>query len=177
MRIKNSIIAMVISATSVSAFAMVPSANSGRVTFEGSIVDTPCNLSPGAEGEDVIVSFGQLSKSRLSTGQKPTKEFTISLVDCALDGKTADITFRSAQADTTKKYLIPTGKASGVGISIQNVTFDKSSPLTTIHDGDNLFKFQAQVAGIAKTDAGKTDVGKIIEGNFYASTDFVITYK
>lgn len=37
--------------------------NSGEVHFKGSVVDTPCNLAAGQDGERVEVDFGQLSQA------------------------------------------------------------------------------------------------------------------
>ncbi|ECD5144122.1 type 1 fimbrial protein [Salmonella enterica subsp. enterica serovar Caracas] len=143
--------------------------NSGKVNFKGSVVDTPCNLAPGAGGEDIPVDFGQLSMSQLNAGRQSTQNFVINLTDCNLAGKTAGITFDAVDTDAAKTLINAGGTAANLGIGIQGITFGTEKVLTGTHDGDNALQFTA----FAKK-AGATDV---TAGSFNAVSTFVISYK
>ncbi|ELC7078845.1 type 1 fimbrial protein, partial [Salmonella enterica] len=59
----NIAVATVMALGLMSMNTMAAGVNTGKVSFKGTVVDTPCNLAPGADGEDVPVDFGQLSMS------------------------------------------------------------------------------------------------------------------
>ncbi|EFV0288859.1 type 1 fimbrial protein, partial [Salmonella enterica] len=95
---KNVAMAVMMSLGLVSVNALaVTTGNSGKVTFQGEVVDSPCNLAPGQDGTDVKVDFGQLSMSQLNKGVKTAEQFVLKLENCALTDdagktKTAEIT-------------------------------------------------------------------------------------
>lgn len=154
--------------------------NSGKVTFTGEVVDSPCNLAPGQDGTDVKVDFGQLSMAQLNAGVKTSEQFTLKLENCALsttadDGtvttKTADITFNSSDVDAANAALLKTnGGATGLGIGIDGYTFGTAAPIKGLVDGNNDLRFtataQQRVAGT-----------NVTAGDFMAATNFLISYK
>lgn len=150
--------------------------NSGKVTFTGEVVDSPCNLAPGQDGTDVKVDFGQLSMAQLNAGVKTSEPFVLKLENCSLgnaDGttKTAEITFNSSDVDTTNSALLKTnGSATGLGIGINGYTFGTAAPIKGLVDGNNNLRFTATAQQLATG----TDV---TAGDFMAATNFVIAYK
>ncbi|EAO1992398.1 type 1 fimbrial protein [Salmonella enterica] len=144
--------------------------NDGKVTFSGSVVDTPCNLAPGADGRDIPVEFGQLSMSQLNADQQSSQNFVIKLENCNLSGKTAGITFDSVDVNAGKTLINAGGTATGLGIGIQGITFGTEKELTGVHDGDNDLQFTA----FAKKAVDGTNV---TAGSFNAISTFVISYK
>ncbi|EIP3952674.1 fimbrial protein [Salmonella enterica] len=170
---------MAISLASINVMAAT-TGNSGKVTFTGEVVDSPCNLAPGQDGTDVKVDFGQLSMAQLNAGVKTSEQFTLKLENCALsttadDGtvttKTADITFNSSDVDAANAALLKTnGGATGLGIGIDGYTFGTAAPIKGLVDGNNDLRFtataQQRVAGT-----------NVTAGDFMAATNFLISYK
>ncbi|BFO12006.1 fimbrial protein [Serratia rubidaea] len=148
--------------------------NSGKVTFHGQVVDSPCNLAPGQDGMDVKVDFGQLSQSQLNDGVKTPGPFAIKLQNCGLgeaeNKKSVEITFNSPDQISGKNLLKTNGMATGLGISIETVTFGTALPLVGLADGDNTLSFTAF--------AQKADpAADVTPGDFSATTNFLISYK
>lgn len=170
---------MAMSLASVQALATT-TGNSGKITFTGEVVDSPCNLAPGQDGTDVKVDFGQLSMSQLNAGVKTSEPFTLKLENCALvttdvDGntttKTAEITFSSSDVDAANAALLKTnGGATGLGIGIDGYTFGTAAPIKGLTNGNNDLRFTAT----AQKRVTGTDV---TAGDFMAATNFVIAYK
>lgn len=178
MSIKSKLImAGLVAMSMASVNAMAATGNSGKVTFTGEVVDTPCNLAPGQDGTDVKVDFGQLSMSQLNAGSKVTQPFALKLQNCALTTETRDvttkttsITFNSNDTDTANTLLHTHGTATGLGIGIEGYTFGTAKELKGMVDGNNELTFSA----VAQKAVAGTDV---TAGDFTAATNFVISYK
>ncbi|WP_243273624.1 fimbrial protein, partial [Salmonella enterica] len=58
---------------------------SGKITFTGTITNSPCDVAPGDDA--ITVPFGQISYRKLNTADATTdsKPFTIHLQNCAFD--------------------------------------------------------------------------------------------
>ncbi|EMK1730668.1 type 1 fimbrial protein [Salmonella enterica] len=151
---------------------MAAGVNSGQVRFSGTVVDTPCNLAPGADGEDVPVEFGQLSLSQLNAGQQSAQNFVINLTGCDLGAtpKTTSIKFDATDTNAGNTLIMPGGRATGLGIGIQGITLGTEKVLAGVHDGNNALSFTA----FAKKAVDGTDV---TAGDFFATSSFVISYK
>lgn len=151
--------------------------NTGKVTFHGSVVDAPCNLAPGQDGEDIKVDFGELSMSQLNAGETSARKFEIKLENCNMGSdaakKTAEITFTSQDQLADKNLLGTNGTAKNLAIGIDKVTFGTAAALTNLTDGDNVLTYTA-IAQKAATGEGSADV---TPGDFTASTTFKISYK
>lgn len=146
----------------------------GSVSFSGTVVDTPCGISP--DSVDQSVNFGQISKSSLNAGTSSVKkDFDIKLVNCTIDSKsTANITFSGSTDGTDSNSLTTTGNTNAV-IKISTadnkmVSFDGTSTAGAIKlkTGDNLMRYSAWVS------KGSKDV---TEGEFSAVANFNITYQ
>lgn len=172
MNMKSTVAATVFAALGfASVSAMAADVNSGQVTFDGTVVDTPCNLKPGESGEDVKVAFGQLSMAQLNADKPTVRPFTISLENCVLNGKTAGITFNAMNTNTGKTLINAAGTATGLGIGIDGITFGTEKDLTaTVHDGEVPLNFNA----MAKKAVADADV---TAGTFNAVSNFIISYR
>ncbi|EAA6923731.1 type 1 fimbrial protein [Salmonella enterica subsp. enterica] len=182
MNVKSKVAVVTLMAMSLASINVMAATagNSGKVTFTGEVVDSPCNLAPGQDGTDVKVDFGQLSMAQLNAGEKAFEPFVIKLENCALttttpEGvtttKTAEITFNSTDVDGTNTALLkPNGSASGLGIGINGYTFGTAAPLNGLVDGNNDLRFTATAQQLV---AGTP----VTAGDFMASTNFVIAYQ
>ncbi|EKY8362081.1 fimbrial protein [Salmonella enterica] len=121
---------------------------SGKVTFTGTITNSPCDIAPGDDA--ITVSFGQISYRKLNAADATTdsKPFTIHLQNCAFDpndttiagsaGKMSKVTVSfSGAADTSGKAYVSTGSAQHVGVQL--LKSDNTSlitPNTPMPDGE-----------------------------------------
>ncbi|ECD6344631.1 fimbrial protein [Salmonella enterica subsp. enterica serovar Newport] len=151
---------------------------SGKITFTGTITNSPCDIAPGDDA--ITVPFGQISYRKLNTVDATTdsKPFTIHLQNCAFDpndttiagsaGKMSKVTVSfSGTADTGNKAYISTGSAQHVGVQL--LKSDNTTPITpntTMADGDaqqlqagnNELKFFARLIALtAATTPGDVD--------------------
>ncbi|ECW7869804.1 fimbrial protein [Salmonella enterica] len=151
---------------------------SGKITFTGTITNSPCDIAPGDDA--ITVPFGQISYRKLNAVDATTdsKPFTIHLQNCAFDpndttiagsaGKMSKVTVSfSGTADTGNKAYISTGSAQHVGVQL--LKSDNTTPITpntTMADGDaqqlqagnNELKFFARLIALtAATTPGDVD--------------------
>ncbi|EBI5826031.1 fimbrial protein [Salmonella enterica] len=151
---------------------------SGKITFTGTITNSPCDVAPGDDA--ITVPFGQISYRKLNTADATTdsKPFTIHLQNCAFDpndttiagsaGKMSKVTVSfSGTADAGNKAYISTGSAQHVGVQL--LKSDNTTPITpntTMADGDaqqlqagnNELKFFARLIALtAATTPGDVD--------------------
>ncbi|EJL1490761.1 fimbrial protein [Salmonella enterica] len=160
---------------------------SGKITFTGTITNSPCDIAPGDDA--ITVPFGQISYRKLNTANATTdsKPFTIHLQNCAFDpnettiagsaGKMSKVTVSfSGTADTSGKAYVSTGSAQHVGMQL--LKSDNTSlitPNTPMPDGDaqqlqagnNELNFFARL--IALTDAATP-------GDVNASVTYTLKY-
>ncbi|MDJ7444039.1 fimbrial protein [Salmonella enterica] len=125
---------------------------SGKITFTGTITNSPCDI---ASGDDAItVPFGQVSYRKLNAADatSDSKPFTIHLQNCAFDpndagqnpvgsaGKMSKVTVSfSGTGDSTHHAYISTGSAQHVGIQLL-----KSDNSTIIEPGSTMPDGEAQ---------------------------------
>ncbi|EBO9655705.1 fimbrial protein [Salmonella enterica] len=151
---------------------------SGKITFTGTITNSPCDIAPGDDA--ITVPFGQISYRKLNAVDATTdsKPFTIHLQNCAFDpnvpdtagsaGKMSKVTVSfSGTADAGNKAYISTGSAQHVGVQL--LKSDNTTPITpntTMADGDaqqlqagnNELKFFARLIALtAATTPGDVD--------------------
>ncbi|ECE0793372.1 fimbrial protein, partial [Salmonella enterica subsp. diarizonae] len=121
---------------------------SGKITFTGTITNSPCDIAPGDDA--ITVPFGQISYRKLNAADATTdsKPFTIHLQNCAFDpnspdatgsaGKMSKVTVSfSGTADTSGKAYVSTGSAQHIGVQL--LKSDNSSliiPNTPMPDAD-----------------------------------------
>lgn len=121
---------------------------SGKITFTGTITNSPCDIAPGDDA--ITVPFGQISYRKLNAADATTdsKPFTIHLQNCAFDPNSPDVTGSagkmskvtvsfSGTADTSGKAYVSTGSAQHIGVQL--LKSDNSSliiPNTPMPDAD-----------------------------------------
>ncbi|EJJ4045600.1 fimbrial protein StdA [Salmonella enterica subsp. enterica serovar Typhimurium] len=121
---------------------------SGKITFTGTITNSPCDVAPGDDA--ITVPFGQISYRKLNTADATTnsKPFTIHLQNCAFDPNSPDVTGSagkmskvtvsfSGSGDITHKAYISTGSAQHVGVQLlKNDNSTIIEPNTPMPDAD-----------------------------------------
>ncbi|MDO3816755.1 fimbrial protein [Salmonella enterica] len=160
---------------------------SGKITFTGTITNSPCDIAPGDDA--ITVPFGQISYRKLNTSDATTesKPFTIHLQNCAFDPNTPDtagsagkmskvtVSFSGA-ANTSKKAYTTSGIAQHVGVQLlksDNATIiDPNTPMPDgdaqqLQAGNNELNFFARLIAL---DNGVTP------GDFNASVTYTLKY-
>lgn len=166
------------------ATSMVQAADQGhgKVTFTGSIIDSPCSITP--EAVDQTVDLGQISNVALKGGGKSTpRNFSIDLENCtfAADDKgnptknKVSVTFTGMESSANKGQLGITGTAKGASVAITDgdgkvVELGKENVPYALQAGSNKLTFAAYVQG----DAAEKAV--ITEGEFQSVADFTLAY-
>lgn len=149
----------------------------GTVTFTGSIIDSPCSITP--DSIDQTVNLGQISnKALLKGGKSNPRPFDIKLENCDVTGlkdKTVTTTFTGTESTGLPGYLAIVGTASGASIGItsndgQNIKLgDASSPIK-VQDGNNTLRFAAYLQG-----NGASAV--VVPGEFTSVANFTLAYQ
>lgn len=156
---------------------------SADVDFKGSLVAEPCIVSPGGEGDNVVVDFGTIpEKTFYSIYGRRTwlQAFHILLTECDTSlGKEVKITFTGAE-DAEQPGLLAVSSSSGVkhiAIGLQTYTgeelpFNKQTQGYTIYNGNTQLNFKAYVQA---SDEGVSNhsVGR---GAFEAVSTFELEY-
>ncbi|MGG4607735.1 fimbrial protein [Providencia sp. Me31A] len=153
--------------------------NSGKVTFTGTVLDTPCDLKAGQNGSDINVNFNQLSKSQLNANNTATERFTILLSNCDLTSKATSIRFTSPSQDTSNAFINTQINNLGIKLELANglgpIVLGTAKVLTGLNTkGDNELTFNAIAY---KTSSGTETKDLVTEGNFEAISNFVISYQ
>ncbi|OQM39457.1 fimbrial protein [Citrobacter braakii] len=121
---------------------------SGKITFTGTITNSPCDIAPGDDA--ITVPFGQISYRRLNAVDATTdsKPFTIHLQNCAFDANTTNVAGAAGKmskvtvsfsggGDATHHAYVSTGSAQHVGVQLlksDNTTIIE--PNTPMQDAD-----------------------------------------
>ncbi|MBX7278564.1 MULTISPECIES: fimbrial protein [unclassified Pseudomonas] len=167
--------ALIVSSATVYA-APAPSAGSGKVHFEGSIIDAPCSLDSKSVDQTVIMD--QVSNKALAdNGTSEVKNFNIELRQCDISTlKKVKVTF-GGDADANDSSLLGiAGSAKGAGIVLTNgsgvqVKLGEASTARTLLQGDNTLVFGAYLKGTTAKDEAVTP------GSFNATANFMLAYE
>ncbi|HHR9193899.1 TPA: fimbrial protein [Salmonella enterica subsp. enterica serovar Dublin] len=160
---------------------------SGKITFTGTITNSPCDVAPGDDA--ITVPFGQISYRKLNAADATTnsKPFTIHLQNCAFDPNSPDVTGSagkmskvtvsfSGSGDTTHKAYISTGSAQHVGVQLlKNDNSTIIEPNTPMPDtdaqqlkaGNNELNFFARLIALT---------GAATPGDVNASVTYTLKY-
>ncbi|QLA06944.1 type 1 fimbrial protein [Enterobacter ludwigii] len=163
-------VAMASALTSVNAMAQ-----NGTVTFEGSITDSPCSVTP--DTLDQTVNMGDVSSESLKNGQAGTPtSFTINLTDCSTAVKKTVKTTWGGMASTANPDLLGlSGNAKGASLAIADgsgnlIALGQPSASQQLLDGNNTLQFSAYLQGDGAS-------ATIIPGNFTTVATFALTYQ
>ncbi|MEI9482402.1 fimbrial protein [Enterobacter cancerogenus] len=145
----------------------------GTITFQGSIIDSPCSIT--AETANQTVDLGQVSSTALNNGQTSSpKAFFIQLEQCDTKQlKEVSTTFTGAADATNAKMLGITGSAKGAGIVITDgsgtpVELGVASKAQKIGDGSNKLSFSAYL---------QSSGASVTAGDFSSTADFTLAYQ
>lgn len=167
-----------LAATIFSTFAFTAQAadgGSGNVTFTGSIIDSPCSITP--ESSDQTVDLGQISSASLvNKGTSTPRNFSIELEKCDITTmKNVTITF-TGSTDTTEPALLGiTGTAKGAGVVITDgsgstIKLGQASAARILGAGNNTLIYSAYLQGNSAT------VGSVVPGEFTSVANFTLAY-
>ncbi|EDV0070020.1 fimbrial protein [Salmonella enterica subsp. enterica] len=161
---------------------------SGKITFTGTITNSPCDIAPGDDA--ITVPFGQISYRKLNAVDATTdsKPFTIHLQNCAFDpddsttnknsvGKMSKVTVSfSGGGDATHHAYVSTGSAKHVGVQLlksDNTTIiEPNTPMTDgdakqLQAGNNELNFFARLIALA---------ADVTPGDVNASVTYTLKY-
>lgn len=148
----------------------------GKVTFTGSIIDSPCSIAP--ESIDQTVDLGQVSNAALKDGGQSTpKNFDIKLENCSFDTQDTknkvQVTFSGMESVANNGLLGITGNAKGASVAITDgsgevIKLGQASREQILQNGNNTLSFAAYMQGDGASG--------VIEGDFQAVADFTLAY-
>lgn len=159
--------------------------NTGTINFEGSVVNTPCNIEQSSLKQ--TVDFGQLSRKALESGKAAEVDFDIKFTGCDFTtfgtdpegnptpATAMDLVFTGQTYADEGNTLLATsaGNTNNLGIMIDGFEFGKPTnvlPRIANLKGDNTLTFKALAKAV---DASKS----VAEGKFSAISNFRITYQ
>ncbi|MBD2791283.1 fimbrial protein [Xenorhabdus szentirmaii] len=151
--------------------ASIENGGGGKITFTGTVVNAPCNISP--ESIDQTINFGVLSQSLLNKGNETSRSVKIVLTECDTETyKKAKVTFSGANYDS--KELLMSGSAKNVAVRLTgldgDVVLDQPSKAFNLSKNTNELNFMA----FAKKASGESDV---TPGEFSGTTTFTMQYE
>ncbi|MDF2413123.1 fimbrial protein [Aeromonas sp. 1HA1] len=153
---------------------------SGKVTFNGEIINAPCSVD--SDSVDQTVYLGQISTKQLAKGGESNEEngkFSIKLLNCELS-ETDDaikVTFSGAKDPVDPSLLVIGGQAAGAGIKMiapggATVVLGQPTAAYALSPGDNELPFTAVLKGYANQTANP-----LRAGDFTAVTNFTLSYE
>ncbi|OAH32812.1 fimbrial protein [Serratia marcescens] len=161
----------------MSSMAHAADQGSGKVTFTGAIIDSPCSINP--DSLDQTIDLGRISNVALASGGKSsTHNFAINLEGCSFGTPATNnkvtVTFTGEQSAAVDGALGITGSAQGAGVMLTEengalVTLGQATKPQILHDGDNTLGFAAYLQGAKASDA-------IVPGDFTSVANFTLAY-
>lgn len=181
----NKLTTAIIFSMGMSAFGVhAEDAQTGRVTFTGSIVDAACSISPDTQNQEV--PLGSIAAAALANeGKSNPRPFQIKLENCAIStsadtkpdarvsaAKAVSVTFDGV-ADTNNPKLLGISGAKGAGVEItnaagQDIELGKATSLYTLTAGTNILDFNGNLKGNKDT---------VETGEFTAIANFTMNYE
>lgn len=178
MELKKIVLAMAMMSGMVAAgaHAAVVDNGSGKVTFNGSVIEAACSVKAG--DDDKVVELGQIASSALAKGGTSTpRNFTIELENCdvsTLTDKTVTSTWTGASANGINGALGVTGTAKNIGIMLTSgdgapIVLGTPSSVQKLQNGNNTLLFAAFVKG--------SDTQAAAAGNFSGVANYTLAYQ
>lgn len=178
MRMNKIMMAVVLSLSGVHAVH----ANSGQLTFEGSVIDAPCSIS--ADSVDQTIQMGLISNAALAkntnTGESVPRSFSIKLEECTVSTAgikdKVTVTFDGAPSTYDRESFGVNGDASGVYLLLSagdgtKVKINTPTAADGFTDGSSpVLNFTARIKG---GGSGAT----ILPGAFSAPLTFKLAYQ
>lgn len=174
------VLGFVLASSTASAADPAPAPGSqgqGKVTFKGSVIDSPCSIT--SETANQTVDMGQISNSALKKAGKSTpRPFSIKLENCdvsSLTNKTVTATFTGTASKAQPTNLALVGQVSGAALVITNgdgasVSLGSPTQPTSVHNGNNTLSYAAYLQGDSEKVA-------IVPGDFSSVANFTLAYQ
>lgn len=147
------------------------------MNFYGTLVDTPCTVSP--DDTNIQLDFSEIIDKYLYLNTRThSRPFTIHLLDCnIIGGETVITRFEGTESSELSGYLAMNDNTIGaaVGIEAEDGRFlglNKDSRPVTLSDGSVALNFKAFVEGEPSAIRNKN----IMTGNFSATATFYLDY-
>ncbi|MFC0225785.1 fimbrial protein [Serratia aquatilis] len=180
MKMNKLMLAVVMAMGVTSIGANAANGGAGKINFSGDILDAPCSIAEGNNGDGQNVNLGQVARVKLANQgtSKPTN-FAIQLVGCDATaiGKTVSITFGGASAGpgADANLLGITGTAKGAGVVVTDgnsnqIVLGQKTTLRKMIEGDNTLNFSAYLKGL-------TASAPVVPGEFTSVADFTLDYE
>ncbi|MEG2734522.1 MAG: type 1 fimbrial protein [Hafnia sp.] len=176
MNLNKTLLAAVITLSTIS-MANAADEGHGKITFTGSIVDSPCSISP--DSNEQTVELGQISNAALQDGGKSKpRNFDIKLENCAFGDPVAknkvSVTFTGMESVAGNGLLGISGTAKGASVAItqangEMIVLGQPTTERTVTNGNNTLSFAAYVQGDGASST-------ITEGEFQSVADFNLAY-
>lgn len=163
--------------------AQAADAGAGKVTFNGSIIDSPCSITP--DSVDQTIEMGKIANKTLANGGTSTPvTFNIGLQDCDITAASGDVAPNNSNDEVTVAFTGVTGSVAdtfglygtskGANLIIQTANGaalkpGTASPAQLLTNGDNQLTFQAYLQG----DSAK----EIVPGDFQSVVNFTMAYE
>ncbi|ENH6240017.1 fimbrial protein, partial [Salmonella enterica subsp. enterica] len=169
---------------------------SGKVTFTGTITNSPCDIAPG--DDNLTVNFGQISYRKLKAAgaadTQDVKPVTIHLQNCSFDPDTSSsgtknpvgamsmvsvaFTGTADTGDTAYANTPGSGMATGAGVQLLNSDLKPLKPSELVkgttpqqlQTGDNQINLFAQLINLGAADS-------VVPGNISIPLNYTLTYK
>ncbi|WOX53024.1 fimbrial protein [Aeromonas sp. CD] len=151
-------------------------AGSGKVTFNGEIINAPCSVAP--ESVDQVVEMGQVStKELVNGGESNSKPFSIKLLNCEISEKEDAVKVTFSGASEQDGLLVIGGGAAGAGIKMSApggapIVLGTPTAAFNLVNGDNELPFSAVLKGYTDQTANPLKAGA-----FTAVTNFTLSYE
>ncbi len=177
MKIKNVFLLTTLAMGAASMSVHAADAGSGRVNFEGKIIEAPCTVAP--ESTEIPVNLGQVSNKVLANGgHSQTEVFEIKLLDCDTTAqKNVTVTFGGMPDMTDTTLLGLLGSASGAGVALLDssgaqIPVGGNSSAQKLTDGTNVLRFGAYLKGTPGNGSGVP----VVPGDFTSVANFALAY-
>lgn len=144
--------------------------DTGKVTFNGKIIEDTCNVKVNGTDQDGTVTFSDLYASDFKGDDTvgDSKVFDIALTDCDTSINKMNIKFEgTTAAGKSEEVLQTTGAAKNVGVRLEDSTsaavkFDGSMPATSsdqsvLGTGAAVFSYTAKVVQVGDEAPTKGD--------------------
>ncbi|WP_273855347.1 fimbrial protein [Serratia liquefaciens] len=176
MKLNKIMLAAVVAFGTISVAHAASNQGSGKVSFEGSIIDAPCSISP--ESTDQSVFLGQVANAALKNGGTSIpKAFEIALENCEIEkGKeNVSVTFSGVESTVQPGKLALNGTAKGASIAITDgsgklLKLGEASPASEVVEGNTNLRFTAYLQGDGASTA-------IVPGDFTSVANFTMAYQ
>ena len=154
-----------------------------NISFEGTLVDDPCLIAPGGDGENVEVDFGNVPDKNfylLSEGQSWKRNFHISLEDCDLTvGAKVKIKFEGPEDLEQPGFLALNSDSSAKHVAIaitqangEVIPINKQTNGYSLNQGLTTLNFSAYLSASKKAVSTHT----IGVGSVDATATFILEY-